>query len=138
MPADTSLRLVSGNGYVASFLVWAFQASKVNFGSDQDALVSYYNVAPVWGGTTPLNFTSTLLTSALLDSVFYRHPSYDTGSAATDLHIRGQTVIMTERAMTGLTSEHVTAFFMPTELSAAQGGEGNFSYTNCLTRSGPR
>ena len=129
-PADTSLRLVSGNGYVASFFVWAFQASKVTFGSDQDVLISYYNVAPVWGGTTPLNFTSTLLTSALLDSVFYRHPSYDTGSAATDLHTRGQTVITTERAMTGLTSEHVTAYFMPTELSAAQAGEGNFSYGN--------
>ena len=100
------------------------------FGSAQDVLVSYYNVAPVWGGTTPLNFTSTLLTSALLDSVFYRHPSYDTGTAATDLHTQGQSVIMTERAITGLTTEHVTAFFMPTELSAVQGGEGNFSYGN--------
>ena len=129
-PADTSLRLVSGNGTVISFLVWAYQGSKVIFGSAPDVLVSYYDVAPVWGGTTPLNFSSTLSTSALLDSVFYRHPSYDTGSAATDLHTRGQAVITTQRAMTGLTSEHVTAFFIPTELSSAQGGEGNFSFGN--------
>ena len=129
VPVDTDLRLVSGNGNVVSNLVWAFQASNVIFGSDQNVLVSYYNVAPVWGGTTPLNFTSTRLTSALLDSVFYRHPSYDTGTAAIDLHTQGQTVIMTERTITGLASEHVTAFFMPTELAAVQ-GEGNFSYGN--------
>ena len=128
-PLDTSLRLVSGNGQVVSSQVWAFQSSKVILGADTDVLVSYYNVAPVWGGTTPLNFASTRRTSALLDSVFYRHPSYDTGSAATDLHTRGQTVIMTERTMSGLTSEHVTAFFLPTELAAVQ-GEGNFSYGN--------
>jgi len=119
---------VSGNGIVVSFLVWAFQAPKVIIGSAPDVLFSYYNVAPVWGGTTPLNFTSTLSTSALLDSVFYRHPSYDTGTAATDLHAQAQTVMMTERTMTGLTSEHVTAFFMPTELAVQ--GEGNFSYGN--------
>lgn len=128
-PADTSLRLVSGNGTVVSSLVWTYQASKVIFGSSQDVLVSYYNVAPVWSGTTPLNFSSTQLTSAQLDSVFYRHPNYDTGSSATDLHARGQAVIMTQRTMTGLTSEHVTAYFIPTELVAGQ-GEGNFSYGN--------
>jgi len=128
-PADTSLRLVSGNGNVVSFLVMAFRASKVILASDQDVLISYYNVAPVWGGTTPLNFTSTLLTSALLDTVFYNHPIYDTGTAATDLHAQGQAIIMTERTITGLTSEHVTAFFMPTELAGVQ-GEGNFSYGN--------
>jgi hypothetical protein len=129
-PVGTSFRLVSGNGRVVSHLVWVYQTSKVIFASAPDVLLSHYDVAPVWGGTTPLNFTSTLLSSALLDSVFYHHPSYDTGSAATDLHTQGQTVISTLRTMTGLTSEHVTAFFMPIELSSAQGGEGNFSFGN--------
>jgi hypothetical protein len=128
-PTDASLALVSGNGDVDAFFVWTFQASKVILGSARDVRISYYNVAPAWGGTTPLNFTSTLLTSALLDSVFYRHPSYDTGAAAAKLHAQAQTVITTERTMTGLTSEHVTAFFMPTELAGVQ-GEGNFSYGN--------
>jgi hypothetical protein len=112
---------------VVSHFVSAYETSKVIFASDPDVLLSYYDVAPVWGGTTPLNFASTLLSSALLDSVFYRHPSYDTGTAATDLHVQGQAVITTERTITGLTSEHVTAFFMPTELVQ---GEGNFSYGN--------
>jgi hypothetical protein len=129
-PVGTSVRLVSGNGKVVSSFVWAYQTSKVIFASAPDVLLSYYDVAPVWGGTTPLNFTSTQLSSALLDSVFYHHPSYDTGSAAMDLHTQGQAVISTQRTMTGLTSEHVTAFFMPTELSSAQGGEGNFSFGN--------
>jgi hypothetical protein len=126
-PVGTSVRLVSGNGAVVSHFVSAYETSKVIFASDPDVLLSYYDVAPVWGGTTPLNFASTLLSSALLDSVFYRHPSYDTGTAATDLHVQGQAVITTERTITGLTSEHVTAFFMPTELVQ---GEGNFSYGN--------
>jgi hypothetical protein len=129
VPGDASPRLVSGSGYVVSHLVWAFRASNVILGSDQDVLASYYNVVPVWGGTTPLNFTSTVLTSALLDTVFYRHPSYDTGTAAMDLHTQGQAVIAMERTITGLASEHVTAFFMPTELAAVQ-GEGDFSYGN--------
>jgi len=129
-PADTSIRLVSGNGNVVSSLVWAYRASKVIFGSAHDVAVSYYNVVPVWGGTTPLNFTSTLSTSALLDSVFYRNPNYDIGTAAIDLHARGETVVTTQRAMTGMTSEHVTVYFVPTELVSTQAGEGNFSFGN--------
>jgi len=58
--------------------------------------------------------------------VFYRHPGYDTGTAAADVHARAQTIVATERSMSGLTSEHVTAFFMPTELAVQV--EGNFSY----------
>jgi hypothetical protein len=115
---------------VDSNFVRAYRTSKVIFASDPDVLLTYYDVAPVWGGTTPLNFTSTLQSSALLDTVFYRHPSYDTGTAAADLHAQGQTVITTLRTMTGLTSERVTAFFMPTELATAQNsaGEGNASF----------
>jgi hypothetical protein len=127
-PADIAVTLASGNGLVSSPLVWAYQASTITLASDLDVLLSYYDLAPVWGGTTPLKFTSTLLTSALMDTVFYRHPSYDTGDAATQLHTQGQAVITAERAITGLTSEHVTAFFIPSELAVE--GEGNFSYGN--------
>jgi hypothetical protein len=127
-PIDTSVRLLSGDGRADSFSVSVFQAPKVTFGSDQDVLFSYYKVPAVWGGTTLLNFASTVSTSTLLDSVFYRHAGYDTGTVAAQLHARGQTIISAQRAMTGLTPEHVTAFFVPTELAAARGGEGNFSF----------
>ncbi len=87
---------------------------------------------PVWGGTTNLNFVSAELNSALLDTVFYRHPSYNTGNAASVLHAQGQEIIRIERDMTGITSaERVTAFFLPEEMTATYlGGEGNFSFGN--------
>jgi len=127
-PADTSVRLLSGDGKADSVFISVFQAPGVTFGSDQDMLLSYYKVAPVWGGNTVLNFTSTFSTSALLDTVFYRHPSYDTGNVAAQLHAEGQTIISAQRAMTGIAPEHVTAFFVPTELAAAREGEANFSF----------
>ena len=127
-PAGAAISLVSGNGLVSAPLVWAYRTSGVTLASDLDVLFSYYNLAPVWGGTTPLKFTSSVLTSTLMDTVFYRHPSYDTGEGATELHAQGQAVVAAERAITGRTSEHVTAYFLPTELAVE--GEGNFSYGN--------
>lgn len=127
-PANTSVRLLSGDGKADSFSISVFQAPGVTFGSDQDMLLSYYKVPPVWGGNTLLNFTSTFSTSALLDTVFYGHPSYDTGNVAAQLHAEGQTIISAQRAMTGIAPEHVTAYFVPTELASAREGEANFSF----------
>ena len=139
-PFGTPVRLVSGDGTVVSSSVMAYQTSKVILASTPDVLLSSYEVAPVWGGTTLLNFTSTLLSSALLDTVFYSHPSYDTGTVATDLHAQAQTVIMTLRTMTGLTSEHVTALFLPTELypprDVALGYGGSTSFGNGMVTTG--
>jgi hypothetical protein len=110
--------------------VVAYRAPKILFGSEQDVLLSYYTVAPVWDGITRLSFSSTQSTSALVDSIFYRHLSYDTGTAAADLHSRAQSIVATQRAMTGMNPEHVTAYFMPTEFVNTPAGEGNFSYGN--------
>ena len=129
-PQGESVRLVSGEGIASVTSVSAYRAPSIMFGSDQDVLLSYYNVAPVWGGITPLPFVSKRFTSALVDSVFYRHPSYDTGTAAADLHARAQSIVTTQRAIAGVSSEHVTAFFMPTEFVNTPTGEGNFSYGN--------
>lgn len=128
-PVGSVLRLVSGNGQTNSSMLWAYQASKVIVGFSGDLRISYYDLTPGADGTTPLNFASTHLPSALLDTVFYRYPAYDVGTAAADLHERAQRVIAAQQAISGLTAEHVTAFFMPTELAAVQ-GEGNFSYGN--------
>ncbi len=128
-PAGDVMRIVSGNGQASSSLLWAYQASKVIVGFGADVRISYYDLTPGADGMTVLNFASTRLTSALLDSIFYRYPAYDVGTAAADLHERGQAIIALQQSISGLTPERVTAFFMPTELAAVQ-GEGNFSYGN--------
>jgi hypothetical protein len=125
-PDGVSLRVVGGNASVLAHLVTA-NAPAIELYSDLDLTVSYYDVAPVWGGTTALDFTSSTRTSSVLDSVFFVHPSYDTGTAAEDLHVAGQEAIADERAITGITSEHVRAYFMPSELAGVN-GEGNWSY----------
>lgn len=129
LPNGATLRLDSGNGSVLAHLVWSY-ASPIVLASDLDVLVSYYAVAPVWGGTTSLDFESTSLSSELVETVFYAHPSYATGSAALDLHEAAQRAVTIERAIAGLTPEKARAFFMPSELAGASGGEGNFSYGN--------
>lgn len=131
-PPTSGLRLISGDGATIANLVSAYTASSVQVHSDIEVQISYYALPAVWGGTTLLNFVSTQLSSSLLDTVFYRHPSYDTGTAAADLHMQGQAIITAERGLTGIaSSEHVTAYVMPTELAAATRlGEGNFSFGN--------
>lgn len=126
-PNGASLRLVSGSGIVSHSVVWDL-GSKIVLGSDQDVQISVYEVAPVWGGLTNLNFTSTLLSSTLLDTIFYRYTDYDTGTAAIDLHNQAQEIIKAERAMAGLASKHVTAFYFPPELNKDGRGGGNASY----------
>jgi hypothetical protein len=126
-PNGTSLRPVSGSGIVNHSVVWDL-GSKIVLGSDQDVRISVYEVAPVWGGLTNLNFTSTLLSSTLLDTIFYRYTDYDTGTAAIDLHNQAQEIIKAERAMAGLTSKHITAFYFPPELNKDGRGGGNASY----------
>jgi hypothetical protein len=129
-PGDGSVRVVSGNGVADASAFTAFQAPYIAFASERDVLVTYYDVAPVWGGVTAIRFTSTSLRSAAVDTVFYRHVSYDPGTAAAALHNRAQVVISTQQAMTGLTTGHEKVLFMPSEMSTVPGGEGNFSYGN--------
>ena len=128
-PNDSSLRLVSGSGAIFRSFVWDL-GSKIIIGSDEDIRISHYSVVPIWGGTTTLNFESTILNSTLLDSLFYRYASYEIGPAAIDLHFRAQKVIMAEQATVGLVSQPVKAFYFPPEMNKGGLGEGNFSYGN--------
>ncbi|HTN84480.1 MAG TPA: hypothetical protein VL242_12360 [Sorangium sp.] len=129
LPEGATLRLASGSATVnASFVTYSY-APRLVLHSDLDVLLSYYDVAPVWNGTTPLTFESTLTSSAVMDSAFFRHPSYNTGTAAADLHAQGLDAVSIEREMTDITSEKLHAFFVPSELGGVM-GEGNFSYGN--------
>ncbi|WP_434046082.1 MULTISPECIES: hypothetical protein [Sorangium] len=127
LPEGASLRLVSGSATVSFNTVTTSYAPGLVLHSDLDVLLSYYDVAPVWNGTTPLTFESSRQSSGIMDSVFYRHPSYDTGTAAADLHAQGLDAVSIERSMTDITSEKLNAFFMPSELGGVM-GEGNWSY----------
>lgn len=129
-PQNTSLHLTSGSGSLRHETVWDLGSTIILGSSEGDVQISYNSIVPVWDGTTYLNFESTILSSPLLDSVFYRHTNYETGTAAIDLHTLGQKVITVEREMAGLTSEHVTAFYFPPEMNKGGLGEGNFSYGN--------
>ena len=129
-PVDANLHLVSGNGQAIANYLWVYSALHLQLASESDLQISYYNIPLNWGGTTALNFEGIQLKSSLVDTVFYRHPSYDTGTAASQFHTQAQAIIMSERAITDLTTEHATAFVMPTELAVVSGGEGNFSYGN--------
>lgn len=126
-PNGTGLRLVSGSGIVSHSVVWDL-GSKIVLGSDQDVRISVYEVAPVWGGLTNLNFKSTHLSSTLLDTIFFNYTDYETGTAAIDLHNGAQEIIEAERATAGLTSKHVTAFYFPPEMNKDGLGGGNASY----------
>jgi hypothetical protein len=126
LPEGHTLRVVSGQASFGGPIVTAY-APRVEVRSDVAIQVTYYDLPLAAGDTLALDFQSTSQTSDVLDSVFYRHAAWDTGTAATELHTRGQATIRAERAATGITSEKVHAFFMPTELAAVQ-GEGNFSY----------
>ncbi len=126
LPDGYTLRVVSGPASLGGPIVTAY-APRVELRSDRALSVTYYDLAVAPGATLALDFTSTTQTSEVLDSVFYRHPAWDTGTAATDLHTMGQATIRAERDATGVTSEKIHAYFMPTELAAIQ-GEGNFSF----------
>ena len=128
-PNNSSLRLVSGRGAILGSVVWDI-GSKIIIGSDEDIQISHFSVVPVWGGTTRLNFESSILNSTFLESVFYSHASYEIGPAAIDLHTRGQKVIMAERATSGLFAEPVTALYLPPEMNKDGLYGGNLSYGN--------
>jgi hypothetical protein len=139
-PDNTSLHLTSGSGTLRHATVWNLGSTIILGSSEGDIQISYNSIAPIWDGTTNLNFESTILSSALLDSVFYRHTNYETGTAAIDLYTLGQKVITVERETVGLTSEHVTAFYFPPEMNKGGLGEGNFSYGNgtvCINYGSP-
>jgi hypothetical protein len=124
MPLDHGLIIDSGTGTAIANLIFAPESPKVVLASNTDLFISYYNVPPVWGGTTQLEFKSLLTVSDELDSLFFRHISFDTGPAAMDIHMDAAASILDESAITDLTAGYpIQAFFIPTELIAL--GEGN-------------
>jgi len=129
-PPGITTRLISGDGLAIANFLAAYATPSIQLKSDLDGTLSFYHVAPVWGGTSILDFDSTMFDSPLLTTVYYHHPSYAVGSGA-NLHDKAQQIIRIERDMTGIIpADKITAFFLPTELVANPFHEGNVSFGN--------
>jgi hypothetical protein len=118
--------LEAGSAQLYTTFVQFQDAPYLEVKTNADVTFSYYEVAPVWRGTTTLDFLSTTRSSSTLDSTFYRHVSYAAPTAADDLFARGGQAIEVEQQMVDATSDKIAAHFIPTELVTL--GEGNFSY----------
>ena len=118
---------VSGSGAVyGTFLV--SNTSPVIVKSDVDITLSYYGVAPVWGGTTSLNFVSSIMTSPEVVTAAYRHPTFLVNDEEVQLHEQGRNIILQESLIAQINPGQMHAFFLPSELATL--GEGNFSDGN--------
>lgn len=122
--SDITPILVSGSGFVAGPLVFSY-TSPVILLSDVDLTLSYYHVAPQWGGTTNLDFVSEIISSAEVITTVFRHPTFLVNGEPAQLHERGRTIIASESQIAGIDPGQMHAFFAPSEF--ATGGEGNFS-----------
>jgi hypothetical protein len=125
--SETVARVVEGAGSIAGPLVIS-QTSPVIVKSDLDITLSYYNVAPLWGGTTSLDFVSTTLTSPEVVTTVHRHPSFLVGDEVAELHERARDIIALESKIAGIDPGQMHAIFVPSELVTF--GEGNFSDGN--------
>lgn len=119
---------ISGAGAVLGTTLVVSSTSPVILRSDIDLTLSYYDVAPVWGGTTYLDFISVTMTSPEVVTTVYRHPTFLGGGEATELHERGRDIIAAERQIAGIDPGPMRAIFMPSEFATL--GEGNFSDGN--------
>jgi hypothetical protein len=127
LPAGVTASVVSGFGTVTGPLVFS-SSSPVVLRSDVNLTLSYYQVAPVWGGTTHLNFVTQSFTSPEVVSTVYRHPTFLTGGEPAQLHDRGRTIIVQESQIANINPGRMNAFFLPSEMATL--GEGNFSDGN--------
>jgi hypothetical protein len=124
-----TIRLDGGNGSLEGGAVAINRAPSLVINSDVDVKATFYDVAAKFGGTVKLNFVSTQLSTPAAVSHFYRFPTYDVGTAFTDINQRSEPIITGERSATGIMSDPINAFFVPTEL-LGNVGEGNFFLGN--------
>ncbi|HKQ36906.1 MAG TPA: hypothetical protein VJ063_02440 [Verrucomicrobiae bacterium] len=127
LPDGFTVRYVAGSGSVMGSLVLAY-SSPVIVRSDVDITVSYYNVAPVWGGTTSLNFVSSNMSSPELVTTVFRHATFLVNDEPTQLHEQGRNIVVQENEIAGINPGQMHSFFLPSEFATI--GEGNFSDGN--------
>jgi hypothetical protein len=102
--------------------------SHVQVASSVDIAISYYGAAPVWGGTTALDFTGTTQTAPHGTSMLYRWPTYDLGVTHAALSTSIEKIASDEIAATGITPPLYQAFFLPTEIAVPQGIDAGLAF----------
>jgi hypothetical protein len=102
--------------------------SHVQVASSLDISISYYGAAPVWGGTTALDFTGTTQTAPHGTSMLYRWPTYDLGVTHAALSTSIEKIASDEIAATGITPPLYQAFFLPTEIAVPQGIDAGLAF----------
>jgi hypothetical protein len=126
-PDGASLSVVSGNGSISGDQVVSL-TSPVVLRSDLDVTLSFYDIPPVWGGTTRLRFLSEVRSAPEVVTTVYRHPSFLLNGEPAEFHDRGRTIISGESAIANINPGQMHSIFMPTEFATF--GEGNFSDGN--------
>jgi len=126
--AGVTATVVSGSGSILGTSLVLSRASPVILKSDVDVTLSYYNVIPVWGGMTSLEFVSATMTSAEVVTTVYRHPTFLVNDEVTQLHEQSREIISGESQIAGIDPGQMHAIFMPSEFATL--GEGNFSTGN--------
>jgi alpha-amylase len=113
-------------------LLWVRGASRARIVEGEGTALgsfTYYDVPPVWGGTTVLDFRGATLRADHGSATFVWHASYDLGYTDEQLVAMVDEVYSREVALAGREvpgGYHV--FFLPSELAGATGGDGNYAF----------
>jgi hypothetical protein len=96
--------------------------------SDQDVTFTFYDIPPVWGGQTMVDFSVATFLSDRMTTRFYWYTGYPIGDAPTQVKQAVTTIIADEERVAALApTTRGMAYFTPTELIQ---GEGNFASTD--------
>lgn len=122
---------VRAQGNATGSFLPTIYAATVRVHSDIDINLTYSHIAPVWGGTVFLTYENEQRFAAGYETNFVRAPGWDVGPAALNVHSGLAQIIAQEQNIAQVVPSNAhQAFFLPTELAAAGGGEGNFAYGN--------
>jgi len=126
-----STTLQSGPGSWDGYFLRTTAASTMVIHSDLDILLSYYDIVPTWGGTTSVNFDAATIQASGGSTTFFQSTGYAAGVTGQQLSTRTTGIaadVLDATQATGVPA--YKAFFLPTEMAAATGGEGNYAYSD--------
>jgi hypothetical protein len=120
-------RVDSGNaGSITSQLI-RVDEGRAAIKSDADVTLTNYDVAPLWGGETRLDFQLVTLSGSPMSTLFYSYAGYPVGDTPAQVHQAVVSIIADEVRVAELSPLHGgLAYFTPSELSIV--GEGNFAF----------
>lgn len=120
---------VRAQGNATGNFLPTISAASVRVHSDIDVDLTFSRVAPVWGGAVTLPYVNERRSAAGYETDFVTAPGWDVGDVPARVHARVGEIVATEQAIAQVVPSNLhQAFFLPTELAAASGGEGNYAF----------